>query len=260
MRSIILAAGRGTRLGSDYSNTPKSLIELGGKRILERQIEVLQTSQVTETILVTGFEAEKFEFLEYPQVYNPRFTETNMVYSLSLALDNLDCKNTIVSYGDVLFSPASLSKLAASKSDFAILSDVNWYSYWNERSSSPLNDLETFAYTSNNQLIDIGSRANSFDQIMGQFIGVVYLSETGIKKVSSIIKRSENDRVINRRHINAAFMTDLLMELINGGEFIEVIPFSDPWIEIDTVLDLQPEIINWRYEFIETQCTLWNHQ
>jgi hypothetical protein len=95
---------------------------------------------------------------------------------------------------------------------------------------------------------------------MGQFIGVVYLSETGIKKVSSIIKRSENDRVINRRHINAAFMTDLLMELINGGEFIEVIPFSDPWIEIDTVLDLQPEIINWRYEFIETQCTLWNHQ
>lgn len=257
MRSIILAAGRGTRLGNDYSTTPKSLIELGGQTILERQLQVLKTSQVQETVLVTGFRGELFEFLNRTQVNNPRFAETNMVYSLSLALNRLDYKKTVVSYGDVLYSPESLSRLISSKSDFAVLSDTNWHFYWNERSLTPLSDLETFAYTSENKLIEIGSQARSFDEIMGQYIGVVYLSETGIEKVSAIIKKSGSDVTVNSKSISAAYMTDLLMELINRGEFIEVIQFSDPWIEIDTVLDLRPEIINWRYEFIQNQSVHW---
>jgi len=38
MKGIIVAAGIGSRLGELTKNTPKSLIEINGKSILERQI------------------------------------------------------------------------------------------------------------------------------------------------------------------------------------------------------------------------------
>ena len=254
MRSIILAAGSGSRLGWQYSNTPKSLIDLGGRKILDRQLEVLVKNHVTEFSIVTGFEAHCFNFLHHQKINNPRFTETNMVYSFSLALEKLNVTGTVVSYGDVLYSPDSLSKLLRSNSDIAILSDMNWLSYWNERSLTPLDDLETFVCSPNQQLLEIGSRPFSIAEIMGQYIGVLYLSPDGVEKVKSITKLSKLGPTINGKSLDTAYMTDLIMELVSRGEHVQVVPFTDPWIEIDTLQDLRPEIINWRFQFIENQC------
>lgn len=56
---IFLAAGLGTRLGSEPSKSPKALVEIGGKKIIEIQLKILKKLGITDVIIVTGHETNK---------------------------------------------------------------------------------------------------------------------------------------------------------------------------------------------------------
>jgi D,D-heptose 1,7-bisphosphate phosphatase len=54
MKTVIMAGGLGTRLASVASGIPKPMVPLGGKPILERQIECLKRNGLTDIVIVTG--------------------------------------------------------------------------------------------------------------------------------------------------------------------------------------------------------------
>ena len=56
--AIILAAGRGMRLGSLTEKTPKCLLRVGGLPILHHQLSALEKNGVMEAVVVVGFMAE----------------------------------------------------------------------------------------------------------------------------------------------------------------------------------------------------------
>ena len=60
MKVIILAAGRGKRLGHYTKEIPKPLIDINGKSIIERQIELFKKNGITEIFVVRGYKKEKF--------------------------------------------------------------------------------------------------------------------------------------------------------------------------------------------------------
>ncbi|MEY8462821.1 NTP transferase domain-containing protein [Streptococcus merionis] len=96
MRAIILAAGMGTRLRPLTLTTPKSLIKIGKETLIERQIRFLREVEVDEIIVVTGYLAEKFQFLEdkfgVTLVHNDRYDSYNNFYTMYLVRDYLsDC-------------------------------------------------------------------------------------------------------------------------------------------------------------------------
>lgn len=62
MQCVILAAGKGTRLRPLTENTPKPLVKVGGKALLDYVVEALP-SAVTELIIVTGYLEE--QIMEY---------------------------------------------------------------------------------------------------------------------------------------------------------------------------------------------------
>ena len=57
MQAVILAAGLGTRMGKLTKNTPKPMLKIGNKNLLELKIESLP-SQVDEVILIVGYKSE----------------------------------------------------------------------------------------------------------------------------------------------------------------------------------------------------------
>jgi len=103
MRAILLAAGMGTRLRPITLNTPKSLIIVNKKPLLERQIEYLKEVGVEEIIVLTGYLSEKFQYLKEKYgvrlVYNDKYDVYNNIYSMYLVKDFL--KNSYVIDADV---------------------------------------------------------------------------------------------------------------------------------------------------------------
>ena len=102
-RAIIMAAGYGTRLRPITLSTPKPLIKVNGIRMIESVIEALLKNDIREIYVVTGYMAEKFDFLEekYSEVtliYNPYYSKYNNISSLYVARDHL--KDVIILDGD----------------------------------------------------------------------------------------------------------------------------------------------------------------
>ena len=60
-RAVILAAGRGTRLGDLTARTPKPLLEVGRRPILVRIIDGLAAARISEIAIVTGYLGEQIE-------------------------------------------------------------------------------------------------------------------------------------------------------------------------------------------------------
>jgi D,D-heptose 1,7-bisphosphate phosphatase len=58
MKTVIMAGGKGTRLASVASGVPKPMVPLGGKPILERQLECLKVNGLTDVIIVVGYLGE----------------------------------------------------------------------------------------------------------------------------------------------------------------------------------------------------------
>ena len=85
MRAVILAAGRGSRMGHLGDGQPKCLVKLKGKHLIERQIAALRRGGVDEIGVVRGYRAEMIDFPDLTYFTNKRWAETNMVMSLASA-------------------------------------------------------------------------------------------------------------------------------------------------------------------------------
>ncbi len=61
MRVIILAAGQGKRLLPLTADIPKALLDIGGKTLVERQVEAFASNGLKDFVVVTGYGADKME-------------------------------------------------------------------------------------------------------------------------------------------------------------------------------------------------------
>ncbi|OCA97347.1 sugar phosphate nucleotidyltransferase [Clostridium beijerinckii] len=88
MRAILMAAGMGTRLRPLTENTPKSLIEVNGMSLLERQIINLKEIGINEIIVLTGYLHEKFDDIvkkyNLIKVVNDKYDSYNNIYTMYL--------------------------------------------------------------------------------------------------------------------------------------------------------------------------------
>lgn len=93
MNAIILAAGMGTRLLPYTQTKPKSLVEINGEPIVERQIRFLKEAGIHDITIVVGYYADQFEYLRHKYsvsiTFNPAYKKYNNLYSLYLVKEKL---------------------------------------------------------------------------------------------------------------------------------------------------------------------------
>jgi L-glutamine-phosphate cytidylyltransferase len=130
MRAVILAAGRGNRMGHLGDDRPKCLIELGGKPLIERQIAALRRGGVDEIGVVRGYRAEMIDFPGLVYFTNPQWAETNMVMSLAAAAAWLRSGPVIVSYADIFYRADLVRGLADAPGQLVISYDRAWHALW----------------------------------------------------------------------------------------------------------------------------------
>lgn len=236
-KAIVLAAGVGSRLHPYTSSLPKGMVPFLGKALLIRQIESLRRAGVGEVILVGGAHADKLPKSVDSILINRSYQTTNMVESLLCARQKFDgSEDIVISYSDIVCEPAVIEKLMAADGDLVISSDVEWERLWRMRMDDPLSDAESFKVSEDGYVVELGRKAESYDDIQAQYIGLVKVPKS--KQVDFIAAYDQIASSSGLGNAASMYMTDLIQGLIDQGWLVSPSFINGGWIEVDTVDDL----------------------
>ena len=248
-KTIILAAGIGSRLKPHTDNKPKCMLEIDGISLIDRQISVLRRNQINEIIIIGGYKIKMLEGKGDRIIENSRYYETNMVSTLFSAEQELN-GDVIISYGDIVYSDKVLRSLLDSKSDISVVIDTDWKNYWQARSENPLDDLESLKLDNDFSISEIGQKPNSLDEIEGQYIGLMKFSSNGLKQIKAIYENAKQNDLLGGNALSDAYMIDLLQATINSGAIVNSVFTSGEWVEVDTIIDMNLPLTKARLQAI----------
>lgn len=129
MKAIVLAAGLGTRLRPITNEVPKCMVPVNGIRIIDKQIHNLVSNGVKDIYVVAGYKADVLiSHLKeiYPDVHiidNKRYAETNNMYSLYMAMPNVEGEDFLLMNADVYYDANIVEGLLASEEPSMIACD-----------------------------------------------------------------------------------------------------------------------------------------
>lgn len=230
MKTVILAAGAGSRLKPLTDHMPKCLLKVGLKCILEMTIENLLATNNSEIIIVTGylenkireFIRERFRHLQITYIYNELYASTNNIYSLWLAKDEVLGNDMMMLDSDIVFDERIISKLQNSgyKNCLAL-------------KRHEVHDEEIKVKTdAHGCVIEIGKEVN-MSQAAGESIGIEIFGIEALVELYFILDR----KVVTEKEVNQ-FYEAAFQELSDNNLFI-VDTTEYFCMEIDTEEDLK---------------------
>ncbi|MBO5252794.1 MAG: NTP transferase domain-containing protein [Clostridia bacterium] len=113
-RAVFIAAGFGSRMVPVTLNTPKPLVRVNGKRMIDTLLDAITAVGIEEVYIVRGYLGEQFDQLlyKYPNIKfidNPLYNEANNISSILCAREKL--QNTYILEADlVLYNPELITK------------------------------------------------------------------------------------------------------------------------------------------------------
>ena len=256
MKGLIVAAGRGTRLGKLTKDTPKALLEVADRTILQRMITAMTNCGINEIGLVRGYLANKFNIPSLKYFENPNFEKNNVLHSLMCAKDFLiesvnEGEPLIVTYSDIVVDSSWIEYATTMSADIALICDSNWKQRYIGRDQHPVTEAELVVFDQEHVLLQIGKIYDYVDDIghgssqnIAEFIGICFLTPKGILKVLNAFDElnrclKPTDPFGNSSEFRKAYLSDLFQFMSNAGEQIFVATGGYTWFEIDTEQDLE---------------------
>ena len=120
MIGVILAAGMAKRLRPLTDTKPKCLLEVGGKTLLQRTVDAMAATGITEFVVVTGYRANMirdFLTIHYSLftihfLHNADYEYNNNIYSLWMAGQKVRGKEFLLMDSDILCDPKAIAEVA----------------------------------------------------------------------------------------------------------------------------------------------------
>ena len=241
MKTVILAAGAGSRLKPLTDHTPKCLLKVGGKCILEMTVENLLATNNSDIIIITGYLENKIrEFLgkRFPQlkiayINNSFYASTNNILSLWLAKDAVLGDDMMMMDSDIVFDKRIITKLQNSG-----------YRNCLALKQHDVHDEEIKVKTDpQGRVIEISKEVN-LSEAAGESIGIEIFGKEALKELYFILDR----KVVTEKKVNQ-FYEAAFQELSENDLYI-VDTTEYFCMEIDTEEDL-----NTAQELIQNQLT-----
>ncbi|MGE4158721.1 MAG: NTP transferase domain-containing protein [Planctomycetota bacterium] len=241
MRAIILAAGRGSRLGHPHNRRPKCLLPFLEKPLLEWTLGTLRAEGFTDIHLVTGWHAEEISFAGVTLHHNAAHLSTNMVHSLFCSGTSFR-GDVLVSYADILYERRILRALMKSKGLLRVVVDDDFKPYYQHRFGGNLGDAESLVLEGS-MIREIGTPRPDPGKVQGQYLGLVAFNAEGCRKAWSQWHRlrsaSNGGLWRHSRSVSKACMTDFIQELIDTGTPAQAVRVQRGWLEFDTGAELR---------------------
>lgn len=229
MDALIMAAGRGSRLGGATNERPKSLVDLGGVTPLEWQVDLLASRGVKRIIVVTGYRREQIEGaanaraagrVELAFRWNPFWSVTNVLGSAWMASEELR-EPFVYLHADTVFEPSVLDDLLASPSAASLPIDF--------RECEP---EQMKAQVVDHRVIRL-SKELPADETAGEFIGIGVFGADALQPI-----RRGMDAVLDDGGL-ASYFEAAINHAIDAGLRVAALPTDGrAWTEIDFPEDL----------------------
>lgn len=221
MQAIIMAAGKGSRLGELTKGNPKSFVEIHGKKLIEYNLDILRKLGVSKIVIVTGYRDDAFadltkDMTEVVLKYNPFYSIVNVLGSFYMGMDELD-DDFLYLHADTLCDPSVFEELIQLKADVNLPVEFKTC------------DEEAMKVRSENgRLVQITKQIPP-EEAEGEFIGIASFRKCVIPAL-----RQKAKEVLARGEYSAYFEA-AIQELMNDNKYnVKAIDIKDAfWAEID---------------------------
>jgi phosphoenolpyruvate phosphomutase len=248
--AVVLAAGQSQGLLPLTEELPKPMLDIKGKSILARQIEVLNACGVKEIAVVRGYKKEAIKVANVRTYDNDEFATTSEAVSLFRAGKELS-GSFVFLYGDILFERGHLEKLLKSPADISILVDRAWAENGRPKDARGAPDLVVLKDAQEAGYRFVGAEAPHpvarightipAKQAHGEFVGMAMFTARGARLLTDCYKQlseaGDKGGFHEAASLRGASFPDLLQELIDRGADVQAIDVYKGWLEIDTFED-----------------------
>ena len=228
MKSVILAAGKGSRISEKIGGVPKSLLPLtDGTPILRRSIENMLDCGI-EPVLCVGYKkAEIMKALEgLPVRYyvNPFYSLANNIATLWFAREEFDGDDIILSSADLYYPKDFLHRLIQSDSGLSMVVD----------SARITSGDFYFSVETDGIIAEYGPKV-PLEKRNFEYMGLIKIGREKVSKVRSMIERYIDEERFDK------YFEDIILSLnMKNREPIEFIDVNGSfWREFDFYEDYQ---------------------
>lgn len=233
MKAIILAAGTASRLRPLTEHTPKSLLNIGDRPLLQRSMDALIQSGVKDFVIVTGYlheQIEQFVTKTYGEaisvtfIHNDVYDSTNNIYSLWLARPEAEGEDFLLLDSDLLYDPQIVKRVLEQEAP-NVLTLIR----------HTLGEEEMKVVTDADGAILEISKTCSPSDAAGESLGI-----EKIGKAYSVALYKELDVMMNQEHLENKFYELAFERLIPQGHTYKVLDVTEYFsCELDTVEDFE---------------------
>ena len=229
LEAVIMAAGVGKRLKPFTDSHPKSLLEVGGRTLMERHLAHLAAGGIERTTIVVGHCADqitsrfkdRFGSMSLRTVNNPRYPRGSIL-SMRAGLDGLT-RGAIFMDADVLYHRDVIRRLIASDAPACFLLDT----------TADETGEEMMLGAKKGRVLKIARRVGKDWDKVGEGVGFFGIGDPHIARMREILDDFIRRDVIDVEYEDAL---NVLMQEVSCG-YIEVGDL--PWTEIDFPEDVK---------------------
>jgi choline kinase len=233
---VSLMAGMSSRLKPLTDHLHKVMIEIGGKRLLDHQLQAFNEAGITDAVFVVGHQADlivsavgdHYKNIPIKYVYNSFYNRRNINYSLYLAEPEVKGRPFIYLEGDILFHASILKRILESPFENCLAVE-----------QAPRSDrVDTLVFGRDNNVWNFAFREHghfseserAVDTCVGEPILIIKFGARQSTLLFEELARSDFEGVTTLYNIfNECFKKDRMHYILAPG---------DPWIEIDNHEDL----------------------
>jgi len=223
MQAVILAAGFGSRLAQVTGGLPKCLLPIGGRPLIEHQLDALADAGIGKVMVVVGHKADEVRKVlgnrvEY--IENSRYDETNSLYSLWLTRDWVK-ESFVLLNCDLLFHSEILDRLLA-KEKTGLVFD----------STSSRSKEQTKVAVHEGKLTDLGKDLAP-ELTRGESLGMIYFEA---KAIHPLMARAN---ALIENGAERSWVIEAVRSVCSEVEMQALNVAGLPWVEIDFPSDFE---------------------
>jgi phosphoenolpyruvate phosphomutase len=251
IKVIIPAAGI-SELGEKL-DTPKSLISIGGKTILQRQVATLEKAGLDNVVVITGFHADKYTTENIKYYNNTKYQNTHIMHSLFTAEKELKSPFILI-YSDVLFSSNIVNSLKALENtegnDIVLVADSSYEHHKHEKhkkldlirsnKSAAAEPVRKVVDEMDEKVMYIGKKITD-DIAHYEFVGIAYFSEKGAAIINDVYHsmKKKSGTLQEAPSFDQLSFTDVVQEIVDRGYPVNILKTYQGWMEIHNEEDIK---------------------